>query len=133
MPLDSSEWVDFFGRCSNREREKYNKELENQAAEYKLVIQHHLSVNEKMLRDKEQLSEKCCNLAGILSIAESKVKSRDSIQGQKLDWYDPFNNILMLCFGALVVWWKGETTLRALVSRDEEGIKSEPVFPGLNW
>ena len=56
-----------------REREKYHKQLEDQAAEYKVIIQHHLSVNEKMLRDKEQLSEKCCNLAGILSIAESKV------------------------------------------------------------
>lgn len=56
-----------------REREKYHKQLEDQAAEYKVIIQHHLSVNEKMLRDKEQLSEKCCNLAGILSVAESKV------------------------------------------------------------
>jgi hypothetical protein len=58
-----------------REREKYHKQLEDQAAEYKVIIQHHLSVNEKMLRDKEQLSEKCCNLAGILSVAESKVVS----------------------------------------------------------
>ncbi|KAG0574478.1 hypothetical protein KC19_VG265200 [Ceratodon purpureus] len=55
-----------------RAREKYHKQLEHQAAEYKVIIQHHLSVNEKMLRDKEQLSEKCCNLAGILSVAESK-------------------------------------------------------------
>ena len=67
-PLDVAQWL-----C--REREKYHKELENQAAEYKNVIKHHLSLNEKMLKEKEKTFEKCCNLAGILAAAETKVIS----------------------------------------------------------
>lgn len=50
---------------------KYHKQLKDQAAEYKVIIQHHRSVNEKILVDKE-LSQNCCNLAAILCAAESK-------------------------------------------------------------
>ncbi|KAL2610011.1 hypothetical protein R1flu_028584 [Riccia fluitans] len=46
------------------------------AAEYKAAIQHHLALNEKMVKDKEVLSEKCCNLAGILSTVESKYEDK---------------------------------------------------------
>lgn len=81
----------FVVRNLYREREKYNKQLEDQAAEYKVIIQHHLSVNEKMLRDKEQLSEKCCNLAGILSVAESKVLL------DILHWSVPGGKFPLLC------------------------------------
>ncbi|KAL3678471.1 hypothetical protein R1sor_021427 [Riccia sorocarpa] len=50
------------------------RELETRAAEYKAAIQHHLALNEKMVKDKEALSEKCCNLAGTLQTVESKQK-----------------------------------------------------------
>lgn len=53
---------------------KYHKQLKDQAAEYKVIIQHHRSVNEKILVDKE-LSQNCCNLAAILCAAESKVNN----------------------------------------------------------
>jgi hypothetical protein len=62
-----------------REREKYAKELEVQAIEYKTIIQHHLSVNNKLLKEKQALAEKSCNLAANLATAESKVKINNSI------------------------------------------------------
>lgn len=62
-----------------REREKYAKELEVQAIEYKTIIQHHLSVNNKLLKEKQALAEKSCNLVANLATAESKVKINNSI------------------------------------------------------
>jgi len=62
-----------------RERAKYAKELEVQAIEYKTIIQHHLSVNNKLLKEKQALTEKSCNLAANLATAESKVKINNSI------------------------------------------------------
>ncbi|CAM6096533.1 unnamed protein product [Calypogeia fissa] len=58
------------------EREKFGKELEIRATEYKTVIQHHLALNEKMIKDKEALSKKCCSLVGTLSTAESKLEEK---------------------------------------------------------
>ncbi|CAM6022273.1 unnamed protein product [Sphagnum balticum] len=59
-----------------RERGKYAKELEVQAIEYKTIIQHHLSVNNKLLKEKQALAEKCCNLAANLATAESKFEEK---------------------------------------------------------
>lgn len=58
----------------DRERDRFGRELEVRAAEYKAAIQHHFALNERMVKDKEALSEKCCNLAGLLSTIESKVQ-----------------------------------------------------------
>ncbi|BBN20373.1 5-azacytidine-induced protein 1 [Marchantia polymorpha subsp. ruderalis] len=58
------------------ERDRFGKELEVRAAEYKAAIQHHLALNEKMVKDKEALSEKCCNLAGILNSVELKFEDK---------------------------------------------------------
>eukprot|EP01018_Ginkgo_biloba_P033010 Gb_28638 [translate_table: standard] len=58
---------------SFHERERFVIELKNQSAEYKAAIQHHLSLNERMLKDKEELSVKCSTLASNLALAESKI------------------------------------------------------------
>ncbi|CAM6090438.1 unnamed protein product [Calypogeia fissa] len=63
-------------RALSLEREKFGKELEIRATKYKTAIQHHLALNEKMIKDKEALSEKCCSLAGTLSTAESKFEEK---------------------------------------------------------
>lgn len=57
----------------NREKEKFGKELEARAIEYAAAIQHHLSLNEKMMKDREMLSEKCCTLTIMVNSTESRV------------------------------------------------------------